>query len=209
MVLLFHQDFKFLSLFRGQNVPNLLPRITPYQLELRNDQLPQIAGALLALGDNFLNLITLFFRKLQFVIQLLHELFLQKIRAHLWRGQVGNLRLPGRRRRMGVHRALNMLHEQSAGDNTRAKDHDGRENDFPGIHWAWSLWSTEAKSVLSKFWERSSLVFVAGLKNDHAPHNSAMAAQETAACHNPRTHNAALSVGVTAGINAMMRFSNA
>jgi hypothetical protein len=36
-----------------------------------------------------------------------------------------------------------------------------------------------------------------------------MAAQETAACHNPRTHKAALSVEVMAGINAMMRFSNA
>jgi hypothetical protein len=102
-----------------------------------------------------------------------------------------------------------VVHEKSTSDNARAKNDDGRENDFPGIHWAWSPWSTEAKSVLSKFWERSSLELFAGLKNDHAPHNNAMAAQETAACHMPRTHDAVLSVWGIAGINAMMRFSNA
>ena len=46
---------------------------------------------------------------------------------------------------------LDVIHEKSAGNNTRAKNHDGREDDVPEFHWAWSPWSTEAKSVVSKF----------------------------------------------------------
>ena len=46
---------------------------------------------------------------------------------------------------------LDMIDEESAGDNTGAEDYNGRQNDVPGVHWAWSLWSTDAKSVVSKF----------------------------------------------------------
>jgi hypothetical protein len=110
---------------------------------------------------------------------------------------------------MHRNRVINIIYQQSAGDNPRSKNHDGRENDAPGFHWAWSLWSTDAKSVFSKFCVRSSLLLAAGLKNAHAPHSNAMTAQEAAARHNPRTHNTMLSVGVIEGTSAMIRFSNA
>ena len=68
MALLSHQDLKLLSLVRSQDISNLLARITPYQLELRPDEFPQIVGVLLALGDDLLDLFALFFRQLQLVI---------------------------------------------------------------------------------------------------------------------------------------------
>ena len=84
---------------------------------------------------------------------------------------------------------LDIVDQQPAGENTRAKNHDGRQDDFPGIHCAWSPWSTDAKSVFSKFCERSSeLAEVAGVKSVHAPHSTATATHEIAARQSPCTH---------------------
>src|SRR5580698_4261314 len=102
-----------------------------------------------------------------------------------------------------------MVHQESAGDDARAENHDGCEDDFPVIHWAWSPWSTEARSVVSRFWERSSPELLPGFKNTHAPHKTAITIQLAAACHNPRTHNATLSFGLIPGISAITRFSKA
>src|SRR5690349_10309982 len=86
---------------------------------------------------------------------------------------------------------MHMIDQQTTSDHPGAKNHHGGQNDFPGIHWGWSLWSTDASRVLSKFWERSSvLVEAVELKNAHAPSNKAMATLDTAACQNPRTHAA-------------------
>src|ERR1017187_5833351 len=83
-----------------------------------------------------------------------------------------------------------VMDQQPASDHPCAKNHQGGQNDFPRIHCAWSLWSTDASNVLSKFWERSSALFgAAGLKSTHAPSSKAIAAHDTAARQSPRIHN--------------------
>lgn len=154
MALLLHQRFKFLFLFGCQNLPDLLARITPNQLELRPNELPQVTGVLLPLADDFLNLLPLLWRKIQLGIQLLDELFAQYLRAQRSRHLIRFIVRPRRLRSGGaVDRQWthDMIHEQSAGNNTRAENHDRGQNDIPVFHWAWSPWSMDAKSVVSKF----------------------------------------------------------
>src|SRR5450631_1839634 len=86
-------------------------------------------------------------------------------------------------------RALDVADQQAAGENTRAKNHHGRQDDFPEVHCAGSPWSTEARSVFSKFCERSlEPAEAAGVKIVHAPHSIAIATHEIAARQSPRTH---------------------
>ena len=107
-------------------------------------------------------------------------------------------------------RAFNVIDEQTARHHATAKNHHGGQNDFPGIHCAWSLWSTEASSVFSKFCERSvESDEAAGLKKTHAPSNNAIATQEAAACQSLRAHNTHLSAPVRDASNAITRFSKA
>src|ERR1700722_1804608 len=107
-------------------------------------------------------------------------------------------------------RMLNKIDEQPAGKNTRAKNHHGRQDDFPVIHCAWSPWSTDARSVFSKFCERSSeLAEVAGVKNVHAPHSIATATHETAARQSPCTHKSRFCGATRDASSALTRFSKA
>src|ERR1700733_840803 len=93
---------------------------------------------------------------------------------------------------MRTMRMVDVIHQQAAGKNARAKNHNRRQNDFPEIHGDWSLWSTEARSVVSKFWERWAFVVVAaGEKKDHTLNSKEMATQETAARQSPRTQTSA------------------
>jgi len=110
-------------------------------------------------------------------------------------------------RKMGM---VDVIDQQAAGHDAGAKNHHGRQNDFPGIHCAESVWSIEARSVRSKFCERSVLlVAVIELKNTHAPRSRETAAHETAARQSPRTHSAMLSGATRDASNAVTRLSKA
>lgn len=55
-----NHELKLPSLDGRQNAPDLLAGITPDQLKLRTDELPQIVSILLGFGDDFSNLFALF-----------------------------------------------------------------------------------------------------------------------------------------------------
>ena len=165
----FHQFLKLFLLCRRKLLANLLPDILQHLVELRRDIGPNLVIAFLAVGDDFGNRDALFRREMKRLVETLHKLLAEHFRR-MRSGQILRerlvkvviihlgVRIPFAWRKLnlfGMWR-LRIIDQQAAGQRARAKNNHYRQNDFPGIHCARSLWSTDASSVFSKFWERSS-----------------------------------------------------
>ncbi len=109
--------------------------------KLRRDKLPKITVAFLAVGDDFPDFFALLRRQVQSRIQLFDELLVQHLRARQWQF-LGTGPVTARPRARVVDfrvRAFNVIDEQPTRHHATAKNHRSGQNDFPGIHCAWSF----------------------------------------------------------------------
>src|SRR6266850_968183 len=139
----------------------LLQLLTDFGLK----RLHEFLRALLAGGDDFVDLLPLVGRQVQVAFDAAQELD-SDAASRDWLDSAVSLPMLGARRRLN-----GVLHQQAAGHHASAENDDCRENDLPGVHQMESdaCWLAAARTVFSKSCERSPCAGVGEAKKVHAP----------------------------------------
>ena len=128
------QFFKLLFLLFRQGLADSLPGFLQDAPHLRSNHLPDFTVPLLPLGHDLFNRPALLRRQVQRRVQPVHKICLQYLRPRDKILQCARrliLRAPICR--MGM---VDVINQQTAGEDTRAENHNRRENDFPYVHCA-------------------------------------------------------------------------